>query len=66
MLLIEYMLVAASFQVLVLEPPCKVRGLSGELRGSIPSLRGLNKDLEAFFYGLDDPAETESEMWDAC
>jgi len=65
MRLIELTLLAARFQVLVLEPPVKVRGLSGELRGSISSLRRLNKDLEAFFYGLDEPAETEADMWDA-
>lgn len=65
MRLIEFMMLAASFQVLVLQPPSKVDGISGELKPAIPELAKVDKDLEAFFYGLDDPVHGFDEMWDA-
>lgn len=65
MRLIEFMLLAASFDVLVMQPPTRFIGISGELKQYIPQLRKVDQDLETFFYGLDEQLESFDEMWDA-
>jgi hypothetical protein len=62
---IEFMLLASSFDVLVMQHPSKFSGISGELKLHIPKLATLNTDLREFFYSMD-PTPTEfNDMWDA-
>jgi hypothetical protein len=55
---IEFMLQAAQFDVLVMQPPTPFKGLSGDLQSRIPELAKCDKELETFFHGMD-PTPTE-------
>lgn len=50
---IEFMLLAAKFDVLVMQPPTPFKYLLGEFKPKIPELAKLDKELEEYFYGLD-------------
>ncbi|WP_175836174.1 hypothetical protein [Burkholderia multivorans] len=65
MRLLEFMILSAQFDVLVMQPPTPFEGLSGELRPHIPTLKESDKDLREFFYGLDSPVTSPDDMWDA-
>ncbi|MGY6125392.1 hypothetical protein ACW9YV_07835 [Paraburkholderia strydomiana] len=62
---IEFMLLSAKFDVLVMQPPTIFQGLSGELKPRIPDLARSDKELGDFFYGLDEPMDSFDKMWDA-
>jgi hypothetical protein len=63
--LIEFLLLSAQFDVLIMQPPTPFQGLSGELRPHIPALKDSDKNLSEFFYGLDNPVSSLDDMWDA-
>lgn len=62
---LEFMLLAAQFDVLVMQPPTPFPGLSGKLKSHIPDLAKKDQDLEEFFYGFNPTPETFNDMWDA-
>lgn len=62
---IEFQLMAAQFDVLIMQPPTACKELSGELKQHIPELAKVNKDLSAFFNNLDDSPTDFNGMWDA-
>jgi hypothetical protein len=62
---IEFMLIAAQFDVLIMQPPTPFKGLSGELKPRIPELAKKDKELEEFFYGIDPAPTTFDGMWDS-
>src|SRR5258706_6713685 len=62
---IEFMLIAAQFDVLIMQPPGPFKGLSGELKSHIATLGKKNKYLEEFFYGINPTPTTFDEFWDA-
>ena len=62
---IDFMLEAAQFDVLIMQPPTNNPELSGELKAHIPELAKLDPLLEKFFYNLDSGPTDFNGMWDA-
>lgn len=63
--ILELMLMCARFDVLVMEPPTRFAGLSGDLKARIPELAERDKDLEEYFYGLNPTPTSFDAMWNA-
>jgi hypothetical protein len=61
----EFMLLSSKFDVLIMQPPTTNGLLSGELKQRIPELAKVDKELEEYFFGLDNTPTTFDEMWDA-
>jgi len=66
MRLIEFMVTAARFDVLVMAPtplrPTPLRGISGELTEYIPQLCAVDEEFVSFFNELTDPCESVAQM----
>jgi hypothetical protein len=65
MRVIEFQLLTTKFDVLIMQKPTPFKELSGELKQYIPELAKNDKELEAFFYGLDVTPITFDDMFDA-
>jgi hypothetical protein len=63
MRMIEFALMTAKFDVLVMQNPTSFRGVSGELKSHISALASVDDELRQLF--SDTAASSEEQMWDA-
>jgi len=61
---IEFMLLAAQFDVLIMQTPTKHKWLSGELKQYIPELAKSDATLREFFGEQEEPPTDFNSMWD--
>jgi hypothetical protein len=62
---IEFMILSAKFDVLIMQKPTPFFYLSGELKERIPELAQADKELEEFFSELGEAPTSFEKMWDS-